>query len=503
MNILALDDEIVTLSLLKGLLVSADFSVTAVSNATDALQHIREHPSDIDLLITNINMPGMNGFDLLKAVRKKNPVLPVIVLTSREDRETVRHAMQLGANDYLDKPIRKDELLKSIERVIRTSPKRHLDQSFNTRREVQEAQRTLMQSPSIQRLAETGALALWQRPVSDAGGDFIYGHSEDSNRHTLILVDAAGHDISSSYYVAECKGLIEALIGPELAPADFMEHFNRKLLASEHARHICAFILSWNLSDGLVRLANAGLPHGFLWRANEPVRPLRLDGAILGLLDAPAFDSADIHLAPGDRLLFFTDGVESFGEEERLAATWQSIGRPPLDEALKQLVQTMNFEAPDVAQDDLLLLALEQPPISTASPAAEIGHLRIRMHSDRRAIEPSIRRILDFVRDMSSSLTADLAERIATTLRELVSNAILHGNRERMDALVTLSARIKTDQLILRVSDEGEGFELDKELTYEQSASPLRNGKRGLLTAAHYSDSLSKEGQAVQAVFRL
>ena len=71
MNILALDDEIVTLNLLKGLLVSADFSVTAVSNATDALQHIREHPSDIDLLITDINMPGMNGFDLLKAVRKK------------------------------------------------------------------------------------------------------------------------------------------------------------------------------------------------------------------------------------------------------------------------------------------------------------------------------------------------------------------------------------------------------------------------------------------------
>ena len=181
-----------------------------------------------------------------------------------------------------------------------------------------------------------------------------------------------------------------------------------------------------------------------------------------------------------------------------------AIDRPPaFDEALKQLVQTMNFEAPDVAQDDLLLLALEQPPISTASPAAEIGHLRIRMHSDRRAIEPSIQRILDFARDMSSSLTADLAERIATTLRELVSNAILHGNRERMDALVTLSARIGTDQLILRVSDEGEGFELDQELAYEQSASPLRNGKRGLLTAAHYSDSLSMEGQAVQAVFRL
>ncbi|OGV41253.1 MAG: hypothetical protein A2X46_01665 [Lentisphaerae bacterium GWF2_57_35] len=503
MNILAVDDEAVILTILKYLVEAIGASVTPASNAVDALQYLREHPSDVDLLITDLNMPGMNGFDLLKAVRQLAPALPVIVLTGRDDREAVLQALQLGANDYLDKPVHKTALLQSIERVLQSAPKNYLEQSFNTRREVQEAQQKLMESSNIQRLVEAGVLAFWHRPVSDAGGDFIYGRaSPDALRNTIVLVDAAGHDIGSSYYVAECKGLLDALVSSDRAPVELLNGLNEKLVSSAHVRHLCALVLDWDLPRGQIRLANAAIPHGLLFRTDGATIPLRLNGTVLGLLDHPAFDAADIRLAPGDRLLLFTDGVESFGQEERLGEIWRTASRQPLAVALKQLVQTLNFEAPDAAQDDLLLLALEQPLIAGNKTAPEYCRLQIRIHSDRRAIEPAVQQTLDFAHSMMPGHDADLLERIAATLRELVCNAVLHGNREQPDAHTVITLRVGNERAILNVADQGSGFDLEKELAFERTASPLRNGRRGLLTAENYSDELSLTGGEVQAVFR-
>jgi sigma-B regulation protein RsbU (phosphoserine phosphatase) len=504
MNILVVDDEKTTLTLLLYLLQEFGADVTAVLTAEEALTHLRSHPSEVDLLITDINMPGINGFDLLKMVRQLSPAMPVIVLTGREDREAVRQALQLGANDYLDKPVHKTTLFQSVERVLQSSPRKHLEQSFLVRRKVQEAQQEILQSSCLRKLVEAGVLALWHRPISDAGGDFIYGQSSrDYSTHTLVLVDAAGHDISSLYYVAECKGLMEALITPACMPDDSLVQLNKKLLTSDHTRHLCAMILHWDAHKGRLQIANAAIPHGVVLRATGDLFPLRIDGSILGLLDDPAFDSANIQLEPGDRLLLFTDGVECFGEEEHLAKVWKSLKDMPLAEALRQLVQRMRFEAPDAAQDDLLLLALEQPPFLEPSQPKSSNALQILMHSDRRAIEPCVQQVLDFVRSMLSGPDDNLSERLGTVLRELASNAILHGNKSQPFAYVKVSVYLEDSQLVLQVTDSGQGFDLAKELLFENNASPLRDGRRGLLTAENFADELTASGSEVRAIFRL
>jgi heavy metal response regulator len=72
-----------------------------------------------DLVILDIMLPEMNGFEVLKALRRQGAAVPVIMLTARDDKESVVHGLELGADDYLVKPFAFAELLARIKAVVR------------------------------------------------------------------------------------------------------------------------------------------------------------------------------------------------------------------------------------------------------------------------------------------------------------------------------------------------------------------------------------------------
>ena len=116
--ILAVDDIPVNQTLLKSQLRFSEYDVITASNGKEALQKIaNDHP---DAVLLDIMMPGMDGFDVLEAIRQ-NPEteeLPVIMLTSLSEMEHHAHATMKGANGYLTKPLVTNQLIASLDKLF-------------------------------------------------------------------------------------------------------------------------------------------------------------------------------------------------------------------------------------------------------------------------------------------------------------------------------------------------------------------------------------------------
>ena len=119
-KILVIDDEEVTVSLLATLLEMNDFEVVKAYRAEEGLRKAyRTHP---DLVLLDIMMPDMDGWDVCKRLRELSDV-PIIFLTARTDKEDIVRGLEMGADDYVIKPYDNDELVARIRAHLRRMPK--------------------------------------------------------------------------------------------------------------------------------------------------------------------------------------------------------------------------------------------------------------------------------------------------------------------------------------------------------------------------------------------
>jgi len=116
-NIYFIDDEPDILRIVRNTLKDMYF-INCYNNPKRALY--KAEKDGCDLLITDMNMPDMDGMTLLKEFRKILPVTPVIILTGYGDVTSAKQAILLGANDFLEKPFDRTNFLDSIQRLLST-----------------------------------------------------------------------------------------------------------------------------------------------------------------------------------------------------------------------------------------------------------------------------------------------------------------------------------------------------------------------------------------------
>jgi DNA-binding response OmpR family regulator len=112
MNILVVEDEALITDFLRRGLEAEGYAVDTAACGEDALASLRTHPADV--VILDVMMPGMDGFEVLGAIRARDPELPVIMLTARGEVADRVRGLDLGATDYLGKPFAFAELLARI-----------------------------------------------------------------------------------------------------------------------------------------------------------------------------------------------------------------------------------------------------------------------------------------------------------------------------------------------------------------------------------------------------
>jgi DNA-binding response OmpR family regulator len=113
---MVVDDELIVLKLLRLTLEQEGYYVITAENGETALELLDNH--DLALVLLDIMMPGLNGFQVLDQIRKHSDI-PVIMLTAKRDESDFQYAFSLGVDDYIRKPFHKQELLARIRAKLR------------------------------------------------------------------------------------------------------------------------------------------------------------------------------------------------------------------------------------------------------------------------------------------------------------------------------------------------------------------------------------------------
>jgi YesN/AraC family two-component response regulator len=111
------DEETLTFSLYQSFILSKqDYEVVTANSGEEALQKSRDIP--FDLIITDIWMPGMNGFDLIRQVKEEMPQTEFVVMTAYGSGDNEERAMQEGARSYIEKPFEMQEMKKLVMDIL-------------------------------------------------------------------------------------------------------------------------------------------------------------------------------------------------------------------------------------------------------------------------------------------------------------------------------------------------------------------------------------------------
>ncbi len=119
MRILVIEDETELRELLGRALKREGFAVDLCADGIDGLHYATEYP--VDLAIVDLGLPGRNGLDIVREARKRERKFPILVLTARADWQDKVQALELGADDYVTKPFRLEEVMARVQALLRRS----------------------------------------------------------------------------------------------------------------------------------------------------------------------------------------------------------------------------------------------------------------------------------------------------------------------------------------------------------------------------------------------
>ena len=122
MKILVVDDDTIVIKSCRRILEAEGFEVTAVPGADEALGTIKCY--EFDLLLMDVKMPKHDGIFLMREIKKNWPDIPIMVMSGYPTPETIADVLKLGATQFIPKPFRPDELVKSVRQVIQKMPRK-------------------------------------------------------------------------------------------------------------------------------------------------------------------------------------------------------------------------------------------------------------------------------------------------------------------------------------------------------------------------------------------
>lgn len=347
-------------------LQNAGYRVESLADGVAALTYLARRTPD--LLLLDVQLPGVSGLDVLARMRMQGGDSSVVMLTNADTESIVLTALRRGADDYLRKPLDPVELQAVLERALaRLRLSRHNTalrrQLFARHRQVELDQERAMQVQAgrlPQPVAVLPGYSLAGRcvPAADAGGDFYDWHAPTPGCLHLTIGDVVGRGMAAAVLMATVHTALRAATDAHSSQIT-LQRAVQALATDLDREHTFVRLLhaTLDLSSGRLRYVDAGHGLGFVRRASGEIVPLDVGGMPLGL-SGGAYAEGEIRLAPGDTLIAVSDGLRNtWPQTTDPAAIIELLGRGASD-AAAIVERALPTNEPTAADDDRIILAL-------------------------------------------------------------------------------------------------------------------------------------------------
>lgn len=348
------------------------------SNGLEALSRLLEH-KDIGIVLSDINMPEMDGLTLLAKLNElRNPALRTVIVSAYGDMDNIRTAMNRGAYDFITKPIDFSDLEMTIEKTIkeveqvRNAIQEHdkllaIQYDLDTARNIQSAILPKKFPPFPER-SEFEIFASME-PAKEVGGDLYDFFLLDDNRVGFVMGDVSGKGVPAAIFMAVSRTLIRATALKGIPPDECLTYVNN-LLSNESvaSMFVTVFYGVLDYRKGELTYANGGHNPPYVVSSDGKVTPLELTGGLaLGVAEGITFSSKKIQLEKGDTIFTFTDGVTEamnndfdLYSEERLEKLLTDKFGLNVTELVNHTFESVHLYAEGAIQsDDITVLALK------------------------------------------------------------------------------------------------------------------------------------------------
>jgi phosphoserine phosphatase RsbU/P len=339
-RLLVVDDNEMNRDMLSRRLQRQGFRVDVAHDGQQALDCVAAQP--FDLILLDIMMPVMNGYDCLKRLKDDAASchIPVIMITAVEDAESIARCIEMGAEDHLPKPFNPAILRARVDSALAKKRLRDREQVYA---------KSLERELAIGRDIQTSFLpdklpviAGWElaarfQPARQVAGDFYDAFELPDGRVGLVVADVCDKGVGAALFMALFRSLLRVLARQNFSDADpdkvvagTLASINDYIAHTHSRANMFATVFFGVLTPatGALRYVNAGHdPPVILDPGSPELQRLVPSGPAVGLQAGLEFRAQSAVLAPGAMLLAFTDGVtdasgsdgQMFGEPRLLA----------------------------------------------------------------------------------------------------------------------------------------------------------------------------------------
>src|SRR5579883_1267866 len=352
-------------------------------NGEEALQTLAKKP-EIDLVLSDINMPVMDGLTLLGKLNESSKTRKAVMVSAYGDMPNIRTAMNRGAIDFLMKPIDFEDMETTIRKTL--DHVSHLKQSQQTQEQLVAIQQELGVAARIQQsmlprkfpaFPERSDFKIHAEmvPAKEVGGDLFDFFLLDDTHLAFTVGDVSGKGVPAAMFMAVTRTLLRSTAQQGIAPGECLDYVNSTLASLETSAMFVTLLYGiLDTRTGQVVYSNGGHNPPYTYSAgNARLVVNQGDGMLVGMIPSATYRTLSLRLAPGEGLLVYTDGVtealgpreEFFGDDrlERLVAEHGGEAPEPMVKRVHAAVQ--EFAAGEPQSDDITVLALRYDGNST------------------------------------------------------------------------------------------------------------------------------------------
>ena len=386
-RLLVVDDEedleLLIRQKFRRLIRQGEIDFVFAHNGEEALAKLHENP-DIRLVLSDINMPVMDGLTLLSQLESVRPEIRAVIVSAYGDMDNIRTAMNRGAFDFVTKPIHFDDLEITIHKTLKHI--QTMEQALEARDRLVTIKRELEVATEVQQsvlppnrsTSDTHDIQALMIPAREIGGDFYNFFSLDETTVGLVIADVSGKGIPAALFTMVTQMLLKNTAKNFMSPARCLSDVNELLAENNDA---CVFVTVFygllDLRDGTFRYCNGGHNPPRLMRSDAGIEELPTTGnVVLGVFPGHDYVDSEVRLAPGDSLFLYTDGIteaqnahnEEFGEE-RLDAALASLKQAGTHDVTNGVVEAVHRFVDGAPQsDDITCITLHFNATRPASP---------------------------------------------------------------------------------------------------------------------------------------